>query len=309
MQGMVHRTLATRIERIVGAKVVAYRRVRGGYTPATRLLCGTATTRYFAKVGATDATRAYLRREMHVYERVAGPFMPRVIGWEDDPLEPLLVLEDLSSAHWPPPWDDGQVETVLAQIHTLHDTRATLEPYVQVHGARDSNWQAVDADAEPFLSLGLADERWLQRALPDLIRQEALCRTDGTSLTHCDLRSDNMCLAGGRAVFVDWNLACLSNPSLDLGFWLPSLAHEGGPDPERILPDAPEVAAWVAGFFAARAGLPDIVDAPRVRLVQRQQLATALPWAARALGLAPPGGQWTGHKQGSSSAPHERSPS
>jgi hypothetical protein len=281
--------LTARIERLTGAKLLACRRVVGGYTPATRLLCTTATSRYFAKVGATAATREYLRREAHVYGRVAGPFMPRLIGWEDDPLEPLLVLEDLSTAHWPPPWDDGRVEVVLAQIHALHGTRVALEPYVQVHGARDSNWGAVEDDAEAFLSLGLADGRWLDRALPELIRHEALCPTEGDSLTHCDLRSDNMCLAGGRAVFVDWNLACLSNPRLDLGFWLPSLAYEGGPEPEAILPDAPEVAAWVAGFFAARAGLPAIVDAPHVRRVQRQQLATALPWAARALGLEPPG--------------------
>ena len=88
---------------------------------------------------------------------------------------------------------------------------------------------------------------------------------------------------------MDWNFACVSNPQLDLGFWLPSLAYEGGPEPERILPDAPAIAAWVAGFFAARAGLPGIRDAPRVRLVQRQQLVTALPWAARALGLPLPG--------------------
>jgi hypothetical protein len=84
-----------------------------------------------------------------------------------------------------------------------------------------------------------------------------------------------------------WNLTCLSNPKLDLGFWLPSLAYEGGPEPETILPHAPEVAALVAGYFAARAGLPGISDAPRVRLVQRQQLTTALPWAVRALELPP----------------------
>ena len=48
-------------------------------------------------------------------------------------------------------------------------------------------------------------------------------------------------------------------------------------------------AARVSGFFAARAGLPGISDAPRVRVVQRQQLATALPWVARALDLPPPG--------------------
>jgi aminoglycoside phosphotransferase (APT) family kinase protein len=137
------------------------------------------------------------------------------------------------------------------------------------------------------------DARWLDGALPLLIRHEEQCSTDGESLTHWDLRSDNICVTETGAIFVDWNCACVSNPRLDLGFWLPSLAYEGGPAPERILPDAPGIAAWVSGFFAARAGLPGINDAPRVRLVQRQQLATALPWVARALDLPPPGsGQW-----------------
>lgn len=143
-------------------------------------------------------------------------------------------------------------------------------------------------DPGPFLSIGIADEHWLNQALPALVSNEGRCQIEGNSLTHWDLRSDNMCLTKDRAIFIDWNNACLSNPQLDLGFWLPSLAYEGGPLPERIMPEAPEIAAWVSGFFAARAGLPGISDAPRVRLVQRQQLETALPWAARALGLSPP---------------------
>jgi hypothetical protein len=51
------------------------------------------------------------------------------------------------------------------------------------------------------------------------------------------------------------------------------------------------LAAYVAGFFASRAGQAEIPHAPLVRQVQRQQLLTALPWAARALDLplpAPP---------------------
>jgi hypothetical protein len=48
------------------------------------------------------------------------------------------------------------------------------------------------------------------------------------------------------------------------------------------------MAALVSGFFAARAGLPVIPQAPRVREVQRVQLAAALPWAARVLDLPPP---------------------
>lgn len=57
--------------------------------------------------------------------------------------------------------------------------------------------------------------------------------------------------------------------------------------PESILPDAADVAAAVSGFFAARAGLPQVLDAPRVRWIQQVQLKMALPWAVRALDLPP----------------------
>jgi thiamine kinase-like enzyme len=283
---MLRRELISRIERLVGAKVESCRRVEGGYTPALRLLCRTAGDCFFAKIGTTPWTSKSLRREIQVYNSLSADFMPRLLASGDEESEPILVIEDLSAQHWPPPWDGRQIDLTLAQIYAMHDTRASLEPYAQVH-EMDANWQAVAADPEPFLALGLADAGWLEAALPTLIRYEASCPTAGDSLTHWDLRSDNICIKAGRAVFVDWNNACLSNPRLDLGFWLPSLAYESGVAPEKILPDAPEVAAWVSGFFAARAGLPQISDAPRVRTVQRRQLETALPWAARALDLPP----------------------
>ena len=286
---MLRADLVSRIERLIDAKVESYRPVAGGYTPAIRLLCRTATTSFFVKVGATPLTSAFLQREIRMYNSIRGTFLPALVASEEHASAPVLVLEDLSAHYWPPPWDERRVDLVLAQIHAMHNTRVALESYTQAHGVRDANWPAVAADPEPFLALGLADARWLEAALPLLIQHEAQCSTDGDSLTHLDLRSDNICITESHAVFVDWNHACLANPKLDLGFWLPSLAYEGGPSPERILPDAPEIAASVAGFFAARAGLPGIPDAPRVRLVQRQQLATALPWAVRALDLPPPG--------------------
>ena len=284
---MLSRELARRIERLVGARVESYRRVEGGYTPALRLLCVTAGGSLFVKVGTTPLTREALRREIHVYGRLRGDFMPRLIASEDDGEEPVLVIEDLSAHHWPPPWGERQLELTLAQIDALHSTTAPLETYAQVHGTGEANWRAVADDPVPFLALGVADAVWLEAALPTLIQVEEGCPTAGDSLTHWDLRSDNICIAPGRAVFVDWNGACLSNPRLDLGFWLPSLAYESGLEPEKILPDAPEVAARVSGYFASRAGLPGISDAPRVRTVQRPQLATALPWAVRALDLPP----------------------
>jgi hypothetical protein len=87
---------------------------------------------------------------------------------------------------------------------------------------------------------------------------------------------------------VDWNLACIGNGRFDVAFWLPSLRLEGGPQPWQVLPDAGALAAAVAGFFSARAGLPPPSGAPTVREFQRAQAAVALPWAAQELGLPPP---------------------
>lgn len=283
-------TLLQRVERLLGSKIEAAQPVVGGYTPATRLRCQTATGHFFVKAGATPLTSTFLRREIQVYNTIRGDFMPQLIAWEDDTTTPILIIEDLAAHHWPPPWTARHVELVLAQIALLQQTKVTLECFQALHQGRRAGWETVAADPLPFLSLGLVTPAWLDSALPDLIAAEAGCDTGGEQLLHCDLRSDNLCLTSDRAIIVDWNLACLGNGQLDLGFWLPSLAYEGGPLPETILPHAPTVAAWVAGFFAARAGLPMIPDAPRVRLVQQQQLTTALPWAARALDLPPVAG-------------------
>ena len=80
------------------------------------------------------------------------------------------------------------------------------------------------------------------------------------------------------------------DPRFDLASWLPSLEAEGGPAPEEILGSpAPELAALLAGYFCSHAGLPPIPEAPHVRELQLRQARTALPWAARELGLPPPG--------------------
>lgn len=279
--------LVARVEQLTGRKVESAQPVSGGYTPATRLLCQTAQGRFFVKAGATPLTSDFLRREIQVYNTIRGPFMPELIAWEEDEVAPLLIIEDLARHLWPPPWDPARVARVVDQIHAMHQTPAQLEPFQTILPGRHVGWATVAADPAPLLRLGIVDQGWLDQALPTLIAAEAACETTGSSLTHWDLRSDNICLTPDRVIFIDWNLAALGNPELDLGFWLPSLAHEGGPLPETILPAAPTIAAWVAGFFAARAGLPNIPDAPRVRLVQQQQLATALPWAVRALALPP----------------------
>lgn len=90
-------------------------------------------------------------------------------------------------------------------------------------------------------------------------------------------------------MLVDWNWARVGNPAVDVAFWLPSLALEGGPTPDEVTRVRPDIAAFaplVAGFFAAQAGLPAPIGAPAVRGFQLAQLEVALPWAVRAAGLA-----------------------
>ncbi len=196
----------------------------------------------------------------------------------------MLLLEDLSAAYWPPPWRPSDVELVL---DALANVRATPPPrWVPAQDReRLRGWPVVAEDPRPLLGLGLCSEAWLNEALPDLVAAEGAAKIDGDTLVHLDVRSDNLCFSGDRVLLVDWNLAARANPLLDVAAWLPSLHSEGGPLPEDTLPNEPELAALISGFFASRAGLPTIEAAPRVRGVQLEQLRSALPWAVRSLGL------------------------
>ena len=81
----------------------------------------------------------------------------------------------------------------------------------------------------------------------------------GDALVHLDVRSDNVLIEPtGRVVLVDWPHACIGAPWLDLVVMLPSMALEGGGEPEELLVrsglDAPRdavdaVVAALAGYL------------------------------------------------------------
>jgi hypothetical protein len=278
------------VETLLGQHVVDWHAAVGGYTPAERWdVRGHRGASAFAKVGVDASTGLNLRREHYIYSTVHAPFVPKMLGWDDDGGRPILLLEDLSGAAWPPPWTPQRIMRV---VEVLRGVAATPPP----DGLRDletfredlSGWGMVAADPEPFLSLGLYSRAWLASALPTLLAAQAMADLAGDHLVHFDMRSDNLCFAGERTLLIDWNGACRGNGVLDLASWLPSLQMEGGPAPEALLPDAAPFAALVSGYFASRAGLPLIPTAPRVRDVQLRQLLCALPWAVRSLGLPPP---------------------
>ncbi len=211
-----------------------------------------------------------------------------VIAWEDGE-RPLLLLEDFRDARWPPPWEPGEVERVLA---TLDRVWTTPPPPHLADAARFlemfSGWERVAEDPEGFLTLRIAGREWLEECLPTLISAARSAPLQGEELLHLDVRSDNLCLTEDRVVLVDWNWAARGPRDLDLACWLAALRLEGGPLPEEVAPGLGAYASGISAFFASYASLPAPAGAPTVRRFQLRQLRVSLPWTCRELGLRQP---------------------
>ena len=116
--------LLDRISALLGQRITACRQAPGGYTAAERWICTLEDGQSaFAKVAVDTRTAQWLREEYHVYQQVDAAYLPRCLGWSDDRSDrPILLLEDLSHADWPPPWTQSRIERVLALISAVGAT-------------------------------------------------------------------------------------------------------------------------------------------------------------------------------------------
>lgn len=287
-------SLEERIVRLLGVRATSWQRRSAPWQPAEEVAGGNDRftvnlgdgRRVFVKAAKAPHTARWLRREAEVYTHLRGSFIAELIAFDDDPIEPLLVIEDLSDADWNVRWDAPRVAAVRAALAAI---AASLPP-PNTPSVRDilgefGRWDVVEADPRPFLSTGLRSRDWLDRALPILKAAADTAPIDGDNLLHLDVRSDNMCFRDGTVVLVDWNWSCTGRSDFDVAAWLPSLAFEGGPAPWEVLPQAGAHAAFLAGIWAAVVGLPPPPTAPTVREQQRRQLEVALVWCERELSL------------------------
>ena len=242
----------------------------------------------FVKIADDAQSRRDVRDEATVLAQMDDPAFPRFVGFDDDPYRPLLIVEDLTGAYWPPPWRPGDVDVVERALDRVHAMSAPPGLAPAASRALDG-WASVLEEPQVLSSTGMVTDGWIERNAESLAFAAAAAPLDGTSLVHLDVGGGNVCFVGKRAVFVDWARAALGNADLDRAFWLPALHAEGGPQPDREFDGDPRFAALVAGYYAARAGRPPHRwGAGTIRVMQRRRLACALPWACRALDLEPP---------------------
>jgi hypothetical protein len=282
------------VERILGSRAVTWLRPTGGYSIAERWSLDLADgRRVFAKRATTDDLAGRIRDEYRNMSAIEADFRCDVIAWEDGD-RPLLLLEDLRDGRWPPPWEVGDLDRVLRTLERMAamPIPGFLPDAESLWREGFSGWQDIRRDPAPFLGLGIATEAWLEECIEPLIDAEKACVLDGDDLLHMDVRSDNLCLLPDRVVLVDWNWACRGRAAFEHACLAPALRLEGGPLPDEIVADAGADAAAVAGFFAAKAGLPISAGAPTVRKFQLRQVRIALPWACRELGLPQPDIRW-----------------
>ena len=287
--------LSRRVTRLMGSAIESGDPAPRGYTPAARWSLALADgRRVFAKCGEDtpqSAVATWLRREHRAYRDIAAPFMPALLGWDDDGRHPLLVLEDLSHAEWPPPWRPEQIAMVRSAADAIARTPppAWAEDIEERERGHLSGWLRVREDPAPFLGLELGDERWLRGCLPTLIESARSAQLGGDSLVHFDVRSDNLCFVtdgpSSRLMLVDWNWCGRGSTVFDLMAWLPTLHAEGGPAPWDVVGDSGGLAVLFSGYWASQAGLPPAGSGRRGRQLQLSCLRSALPWAIRELGL------------------------
>jgi aminoglycoside phosphotransferase (APT) family kinase protein len=296
--------LRTRIEGELGSPVVESRTQRGGFSPglAARLTTADGRTAFLKAVhpATNELAPIFHRREARVVAALpeSAP-VPRLLwsidegpgGWV------VLAFEAIAGTMPAQPWQPAELRRVMGALEEL-SVALTPNPLPEAKPIgswalyNSGFWRQV-AEQEPA---GLDD--WSRQHAPRLaeLEADAAAASEGNTLLHLDLRADNMLLTPERVWVVDWPHARVGAPWVDLVWFAPSVAMQGGPAPEELLAaiaarraaDAKAVAcvvAAMAGFFTWNALQAPPPGLPTLRPFQAAQAEVARAWLSRLTAL------------------------
>lgn len=293
------------IERRLGSSVVAAQTQVGGFSPgvAARLKLADGGRAFVKAVSATPnpMAPALYRREGRIVAAVprSAP-VPRLLWMLDDDPDDWVVLafEDVEGRQPAVPWVDHELEVVLDAMAALAAdlTPSPLRPPLvgdaaEAFGGTELSWASLDAARNPQL------DPWSARHLAALTALEASAAeaARGDTLLHFDLRADNLLLALDGVRVVDWPHAHVGQAFVDLVWFAPSVAMQGGPPPLDLVarygpareadPEALDaVIAGVAAYFTAASLQPPSPGLPTLRAFQAAQAEVARAWLAERTG-------------------------
>jgi aminoglycoside phosphotransferase (APT) family kinase protein len=296
------------VERRLGSRVIGADTQVGGFSPgvAARVRLadgGRAFVKAVSPLPNAVAPSIYRREARLVAAIPESAPVPRLLFVLDDGLDGwvLLAFEDVEGRQPGLPWRDDELEIVLEAMASL---AAALSPSpLRPPLVGDAADAFGDADGLSWASLVAAPARaqaldaWSARNLPRLAALEAQApeAARGDTLQHFDLRADNLLLTADGVRVVDWPHAHVGQPWIDLVWFAPSVAMQGGPAPAELVqryapareadPAALDaVIAGVAAFFTAGSLQPPSPGLPTLRAFQAAQGEVARTWLAERTG-------------------------
>jgi aminoglycoside phosphotransferase (APT) family kinase protein len=294
------------VEERLDGPVVSVASQSAGFSPgvASRLLTADGR-RFFVKAAGPEPnclSPVAHRQEANVTAALPEEApVPRLLWSYDEGEEGwvVLVFEDVEGRNPPVPWKGDELSKTLDALASLAEllTPSTLAPGVVVGRAGD--WSVVSgrywerlAEERP---VGL--DAWSVRHLDELadLEAEGSSAVEGDTLLHLDVRADNLLLTPeGKVLVVDWPHARVGAPWVDLLFFAPSVAMQGGPHPEELLArypyaqsgdaDAITTVAAIAGFFTGEGLKPAPPGLPTLRAFQLAQGEAARRWLSQRTG-------------------------
>jgi aminoglycoside phosphotransferase (APT) family kinase protein len=293
------------VEARLDSPVVSAASQSAGFSPGVAARLRTADgRRVFAKAAGPEPnplTPTAHRQEARVAAALPEEApVPRLL-WSHDEGEGgwiVLVFEDVEGRNPAVPWRAEELDETLETLVALSEllTPSPLPPdavgaageWSVVSGAY---WRRLREDRPARL------DAWSTRHLDRLadLEAEAPSAVAGDALLHLDVRADNLLLTPERVLVVDWPHARVGAPWVDLVFFAPSVAMQGGPPPEELLARHPyarragtealtAVVAAMAGFFTREGLQPAPPGLPTLRAFQAAQGDVARSWLARRTG-------------------------
>lgn len=295
------------IERVCGAPVVEAWTQRGGFSPgvAARVRCADGN-RWFVKAASAevnpDAPRFHRQEASALADLdqliAAGQLpVPRLRGTAEFGPWFALVIDDVAGRQPTLPWQDDELDLVLAAIDRLADALTPAPVMATVPSIAE--YLETDFNGWRTLARGDGDDRldpWSRARLPELAGLEATWadHAAGDTLLHADIRADNLLLTGDGVIVVDWPHACRGAAFANLAFFAPSVAMQGGPEPAALLARTgagraasrealAAVVCALAGFFTAGSLRPAPPGLPTLRSFQAAQAEVTRRWLATLL--------------------------